>query len=182
MRATELLMEEHAVIREGLVALEAVAVHVGARRGDPPAGAAELLALLDEFAEQAHHAREEELLFPALAEAGARVAALPLEVMRREHAHGRNLLRVLRESLPGLGRDAGARRRFLDAAELYRDHLLQHIQKEDQVLFRIAEQLLDPEAARALDAAFERTGGGPEAGLPARLRRAASEVVAGLEA
>lgn len=64
MRAVELLMAEHRVIRKGLEVLEAMAAKVAQ---DAPPSQEDVAALLDffqVFADRCHHAKEEWGLFP----------------------------------------------------------------------------------------------------------------------
>lgn len=101
------------------------------------------LALLHRFADEAHHAKEERCLFPALARAGLPLQMGPLAVMLHEHDQGRALTRAMDSALEALaaGRP-GAAQELERAARQHVQHLRQHIAKENQVLFPMARQLL----------------------------------------
>ncbi len=60
------------------------------------------------------------------------------------------------------GGDAHAAREVRDAGAAYIDLLRNHILKEDNVLFMIADQTLGPEQQVALQAAFEAADQRPE--------------------
>jgi hemerythrin-like domain-containing protein len=147
MRATELLMEEHQLIERALRMLLRLA-----ERGKPGPEIASVLSFLSEFADGHHHAKEEQILFPALEEAGFPRDDGPVAVMLHEHDLGRSLIARMRELSP-LESDA-ARAGFRDAAQQYAELLSQHIQKENDVLFRMAERAIDGPERERLEEAF----------------------------
>ncbi|MGZ6144162.1 MAG: hemerythrin domain-containing protein [Myxococcales bacterium] len=135
MRATQLLMEEHQIILKALRVLEAVAA-----RGGPPPQA--LLDFFTEFADRHHHYKEEEILFPALEEAGFPRDAGPVGVMLHEHEQGRALTAALRDPA-----------QFVQAAREYAALLSGHIAKENEVLFPMADRAVEDQ--RAVEDAFD---------------------------
>lgn len=155
MRATQLLMEEHQIILRGLRVLEALAAR--AARGDPvPAQAVDaLLAFLAGFADAHHHGKEEEILFPALEEAGFPPDDGPVGVMVQEHVQGRGLISALREAAPRASGSPDARARFAAAARAYAQLLSAHIDKENQVLFPMADQAIPREDQQRVDEGFD---------------------------
>jgi hemerythrin-like domain-containing protein len=155
MRATQLLMEEHQIILRGLGVLEVLAAK--AVRGDPvPAPAVDaLLAFLSEFADAHHHGKEETILFPALEEAGLPRDAGPVGVMLSEHVQGRSLISALRAAAPLASSTPDARARFADAARAYGQLLSAHIDKENHVLFPMADRAIAREDQQRLDGAFD---------------------------
>ena len=177
MRATQLLMEEHQIILRGLRVLEALVAK--AARGDPvPAQAVDaLLAFLTEFADAHHHGKEEKILFPALEEAGFPPDDGPVGVMVQEHVQGRELISALRAAAPQAAGDAAARARFADTARAYTALLSAHIDKENHVLFPMADQAIVGEDRRRVEEefdAFERASAArrtQQEGAVARLAR-----------
>ena len=139
MRATKLLMEEHEVILRALDVLEAYA---NRNQEAPPA----LLEFFSDFADAHHHGKEEEILFPALEEAGFPHDAGPVGVMLHEHKQGRQLTAALRDPA-----------QFTDAALAYSAMLRAHIEKENQILFPMADRAVEDQRRvdEAVDA-FER--------------------------
>lgn len=129
--ATAELRHEHEVILRGLALLDRAADRLAA--GSPP-GEATLQALvgfLQAFADRCHHGKEEHELFPVLEAKG--VGSL-LSVFREEHEEGRGYLRTM--ATPGVpAARAAAARRY---AGLLRDH----IERENEVLFPMAEDVL----------------------------------------
>jgi len=176
MRCTDILMEEHELILTGLDVLGAVSRRLAEGQAVPRASIDNLLGFFRDFADLHHHAKEEGLLFPAMEAAGLPHDAGPIAIMLQEHAQGRELVSVMREALDKLDASTEARRRFVDAATWYRDHLAQHIQKENQVLFRLAEQVLSPEEGRHLDRAFDEHAATRAADLPVRFHAVLSDL------
>jgi hemerythrin-like domain-containing protein len=140
MKSTAILRDEHEVI---LSALDVLARHVEELRGGAPFNpefAAWIIAFIRQFADDQHHGKEEGVFFPLLERRGLPRQAGPIAVMLAEHEQGRSLLNRMDES--GSRREPAA---FAEAAAGYTSLLRQHIAKENQVLFAMAEELLTPE-------------------------------------
>lgn len=111
----------------------------------------DFVAFLKEFADKLHHGKEEGLLFPALVEAGVAMEGGPVGELLWEHVHGRHSIAAMEAALqPDF--DATA---FAAAAQGYADLLSAHIEKENGVLFPLAERVLPKDRRQALFAAFE---------------------------
>lgn len=140
----ETLDGEHRIIEKVLTALEATA------SSDVPVSFYErAIDFIVHFADGCHHAKEEETLFPMLAQRGIPHEMGPIGVMLEEHRAGREYVAAMRELIPGgdlpaLGRTARA------YAALMRDH----IAKEDQVLFPMGRGVLRAEDQAQAAAAF----------------------------
>jgi hemerythrin-like domain-containing protein len=150
MQATTILKEEHAVIERVLVMLESVVAAV--RRGEnvPVEFARWSIGFLRQFADGCHHHKEEEALFPLLVSRGMPKEGGPVGVMLSEHELGRRLIGEMTAALDESPASSG---RFADAAAGYASLLRQHIWKENNVLFQMAERLLSPaDDAQLLDA------------------------------
>jgi len=147
-RAIEDLMHEHEAILFALEILDAIGQRMAAGEAVDPADLAAFIGFLQEFADKCHHGKEEGMLFPALVAAGVPQQDGPVGVMLHEHTLGRQWIHDMDASLrPTL--DASA---FVRAARGYADLLRAHVQKENEVLFPMAERLL---SAARLDALFE---------------------------
>jgi hemerythrin-like domain-containing protein len=144
---TQTLREDHRVILRALVLLEVAAGRLEAGRTLPAGWWDALLAWLRAFADRNHHAKEEQYLFPALAQAGVPEAGGPIGVMLEEHAEGRALLDRMAE---------GAWDKRAAAARGYARLLRAHIDKENGVLFPLADALLDPPDQAQLMRGFEK--------------------------
>ena len=156
MRATDLLMEEHLLIERALRMLVSLA-----DRGRPGPEIAAVLSFLSEFADGHHHDKEEKILFPAMEEAGFPRDDGPLAVMLHEHDLGRALIARMRELSP-LETDA-AREEFRSSARQYTELLSQHIQKENNVLFRMADRAIEGPDRRRVEEEFDTYESGAQA-------------------
>jgi hemerythrin-like domain-containing protein len=159
----DLLRREHDLILRAVDALEAGTDRLEQGASLSAAWWADLVDWLGAFADRSHHAREERALFPAMAAAGLPADGGPLEVMVAEHVEGRGLLQGMRAA------DAAGRAR---CARRYGELLRAHIDKENSVLFPLAEALLDGDALRAVGREFEALAGA--AGVEGALAYAAA--------
>jgi hemerythrin-like domain-containing protein len=108
------------------------------------------------YADALHHGKEEDLLFPELVARGMPNDQGPVGVMLHEHALGRGFAKAMAEALPDArGGDAAAARRLADAGRSYAHLIREHIMKEDQVLFEMADQMIDAPACRRLCTAYD---------------------------
>ncbi|TAL59996.1 MAG: hypothetical protein EPN88_16535 [Bacteroidetes bacterium] len=99
-----------------------------------------IVDIIRNFADGLHHAKEENLLFPALEQKGFSTRQGPVAVMLFEHEEGRNFVKGITENLE-LFKNAnkhaidGIFQNMLGYAELLRNH----ISKENNILFRMAD-------------------------------------------
>ena len=142
---TDVLREEHRVILRALGVLEAAAARLAGGRPLPEGWWPEIIWWLRAFADRNHHAKEETSLFPAMVKAGVPSTGGPIDVMLEEHRRGRTLVRAMEA-----GESAA-----LAAAREYVGLLREHIEKENGVLFPLADAVLDEAAQRALQREFE---------------------------
>jgi len=171
--ATQILRQEHEAILGMLESLEAVADK--AEAGDPVSF--QLLTDLQEFfslfADRSHHGKEEDLLFPFLEKKGVPRAGGPLGCMLTEHDEGRAFVKAMRSNAEGCANGiAASRSAWVQAARGYANLLRNHIWKENEILFQIAERLLSEEEQSRLAeefAASEAAKIGPE--VQARLQQ-----------
>ena len=155
MRATQLLVEEHQIILRALGVLEVLA-HRAEQGAEVPAQAVgDTLEFLTQFADVHHHHKEEEILFPALEEAGFPRDAGPVGVMLEEHAQGRALVAALRAAAPGAAGDPAGRRQFATTAHAYTALLSAHIDKENHILFPMADRAIGGEELRRVEEEFD---------------------------
>jgi hemerythrin-like domain-containing protein len=108
------------------------------------------------FTDGCHHSKEERLLFPRLRERGAEASA-PVAAMLQEHEGGRERVRRLEAALDAAaGGDSSAVPNVAENLAAYAALLRSHIAKENNVLFPLADRLLDDDDQRELTEAFER--------------------------
>jgi hemerythrin-like domain-containing protein len=154
----EELRMEHEAVTLTLRVLEEICRRME-RQGDPGVGDAvtQLLEFFSVFVDKCHHGKEEELLFPALEQVGVRVEGGPIGVLLKEHQQGRECVRKMKASFseyrPG---EPASSVGFCQDAREYVALLGQHIEKENNVLFPLAERELSEAKQAELSDGFER--------------------------
>jgi hemerythrin-like domain-containing protein len=155
--ATAVLRKEHEAILKMLDVTEEVARRLNAGEQPTPETLASLLQFFRLFADKCHHGKEEDLLFPQLEKRGMPRTGGPLGVMLAEHEQGRALIRQMSEATeayPSQPQKAGPA--WAQAARGYADLLRAHIDKENNVLFVMADRMLTPGEQTELAASFEK--------------------------
>ena len=149
------LMNDHRLIEKVMSALEDRLSNDSA--GFPADFVAQALAFFVEFADGHHHFKEEEALFPALAEHGVPVEGGPVGMMLHEHTLGRQWLAGIQDNLEAArDGDPDARVAVRQCAAGYVRLLRNHIWKEDNVLFRMAQHVLDERTVKEVADRFHR--------------------------
>ena len=180
MEAIETLKNEHRLIERVTDALVAFAEGVEGNQADGREELGRFVTVIRDFADGCHHGKEEEILFATMIEGGFPRDGGPIAVMLMEHDEGRSHASTLAE-LAGQPDPWGTddRDRLVETARGYADLLREHIHKEDEILYPMAEQrlaphLLDRVAADCQAFQAQKTGSG-EYG---RLQQLAEELVA----
>lgn len=152
-KATEMLSDEHRLIERVLDVVEKLTQDslVGSLESWKKA-----LDFARHFADQCHHLKEEKILFPAMEEHGIPNEGGPIGMMLIEHEEGRSYVRSMFAAVARLeANEQAARESLLASARAYIRLLREHIQKEDQILFRIADDVIPAEEQKQLLRAFE---------------------------
>lgn len=157
-RPFHILKHEHRIIERALRGLDGVCVRIESGSSVPPAALLEFVGFITTFADRYHHGKEEMHLFPALERRGITRAGGPLGAMEHEHQIERELTADLEQAIDLYKEgDLDAAQRFVDAARAYLNLLVGHIEREDSILFRIGDEVLDDEDKAALAASFKQT-------------------------
>jgi hemerythrin-like domain-containing protein len=160
MRPTAELEQEHRAIETMLAVLEEVAERLERGNEVDPQDIERMLEFLTVFADRCHHGKEEDRLFPAMERASAtgereRVDELLAELLG-EHERARIYVGDMSYDLARYRNKEDAAATLLAVRlDEYVALLREHIRKEDDVLYPIAETRLTPETERELAAAFE---------------------------
>jgi hemerythrin-like domain-containing protein len=157
LKPTEALMTEHRAIERMLAVLETAAERL--ENGQPvrPELFREAVDFVRNFADRCHHGKEEENLFPRMQERGVPRDGGPLAVMLFEHDEGRAHVGAIAEAIDACeGGDSSAARAIAENARGYVQLLREHIMKEDNVLFPMADRLLTPGDQQDLERRFEQ--------------------------
>lgn len=157
MRITEILSEEHRVIEQVLECLEQMAAQADASGRLDGVAARQALDFFRNFADRCHHGKEEDELFPRMESRGVAHESGPIGRMLYEHDHCRELLQAIADAIPGAeAGQAPLLNRFVDQARRYVAWLRDHIAKEDNVLFPLADRILTMRDQQELGQSFVR--------------------------
>jgi len=103
----------------------------------------QIVELIREFADGLHHAKEEHLLFPLMTEKGFSMQHGPIAVMLMDHEQGRKYVKGMADHILLLkAGDSEAEEQIYANMLGYADLLTNHIAKENNVLFRMADNVL----------------------------------------
>jgi hemerythrin-like domain-containing protein len=147
----QVLKDEHRVIERVLSAMER-------KLAGEPLDAdffTQAIDFLRNFADGCHHHKEEQQLFPVLKQVGVPEKDGPIACMLAEHDEGRRLIQKMVRELPAATHDHAALLVFRTAVIHYIELLRAHIWKEDNVLFALADRLLDPHARGHIHQSFD---------------------------
>jgi hemerythrin-like domain-containing protein len=169
MRATDILMEEHRLIERVLDALQAAANHLSRGTAVRPGFFIDAADFIAGFADGCHHHKEEDVLFGAL---GGPETGGAVEMMLDEHQAARLLTRGMRDAARRLeAGDDTARAAVVTNARRYVALLRDHIVKEDEMLFPMADEMLSAEQQGQVMQGIERIEGEEDAaGAPEKFR------------
>jgi hemerythrin-like domain-containing protein len=138
-----------------------------------------LVTFFREFADLAHHEKEESILIPALVRAGMSWDAGPIDEVRKDHNLERYLMQSLRNaSLQAKQWSEHERRHLIDIARSFIDFMRQHMVREEASLFSATRTRLSPDGLTALGQHLSRFDQAREASGDAEItRRLASELM-----
>lgn len=117
----------------------------------------EIIEFSKNFTDGCHHAKEERYLFPKLCEKGFSRDTGPIAVMLKEHREGRKFVQQITDNmLLSLKGNVHAIADLADSLSRYFVLLESHINKENNILFVMANKALTDEDNIKLSEAFEK--------------------------
>ena len=151
LHPVDLLEREHRIIGAVLDAMDRQANQLSAGGSVPTDFWIQVANFMDEFTDLYHEGKEEKLLFRAIHSCGIPRQAGPIAAMSHEHVEGRALSERLRSSAVH-----GRPEEVLRAARALSYLLRQHFAVEEDVLFKMARELLDDGQVAEILAGFSR--------------------------
>lgn len=151
--ATQNLENDHVQILRLIEVMERIT-----KSADPIVEHLELIVrIIREFADGLHHAKEEQLLFPLMVQKGFSNESGPVAVMLHDHAEGRNFVKGMAENISLYKQgEASALKAIYNNTLGYADLLKNHIHKENNVLFRMADNAFTIAEQESLLIDFEK--------------------------
>lgn len=159
---TEKLKDEHQLILRWIDWMERIASDDARSSANAEntllmAHAGIIVDFIRNYADAYHHSKEEDVLFRYLALPGTLTECNPLPVMMSEHQSARAILRQFQfaASLNDVND-------MIEQVRRYASLLRQHIFKEDNILYRMAEQGLDESAKQRILAEYAAIDEAPQ--------------------
>ncbi len=140
-----------------------------------------IVDIIRNFADGLHHAKEENQFFPFLAHRGFSLTQGPVAVMLNEHERGRDFVRGMAENIALYkGGNTYALGSIYSNMAGYAELLKSHIGKENNILFRMADNALSESDQQDLLRLFEEAekshaGASTSAEYIERIQKLASE-------
>ena len=158
MTPTKQLRNEHLAVLLALEILEKICQKLEAKEKVYSKHQKEVLEFIKIFVDKCHHGKEEDLLFPALENVGIPKEQGPIGMMLTEHDTGRGYVKGMSENISNP-------EKFIGEARGYIELLRQHIEKENNILYQMADtnisQTKDSELLKEFDKLeLERIGPG----------------------
>jgi len=150
-KATQDLRKEHDAILHVLEILDAMISDDKKEDTEMLQYYSELVYFLKTFADKCHHGKEENHLFVDMEKHGVPNEGGPIGAMLYDHNQGREYIALMNKAVEA--KDLTA---FNDAAAKYRDLMRSHIEKENNVLFVMADKILDDAKQDELFEKFEQ--------------------------
>jgi len=95
------------------------------------------------FADKCHHGKEEQLLFPTLKDKGVDMNKEPFASIFEDHKEGKIYISNMLDAIDSYKTTKSGQSKFIQNARKYINLLQQHIEKENQDMFRITNEYLD---------------------------------------
>ena len=150
-KATQDLREEHEAILYVLKILDQMMLSKNEDKESLIHYYDEVLYFLKIFADKCHHGKEENYLFKEIFQIESFNAGELIDEMLQEHAQSRDYVVQMSSSL-----DKKDINGFNNATVQYRDLLHRHIKKEEDILFSMADNMIDEQAQKLLFKKFEQ--------------------------
>jgi hemerythrin-like domain-containing protein len=140
---TQALVDEHRLILRMITLLERNAARTAAGTYFNWKFYLDGVYFIRNFADRFHHAKEEDVLFEALVKNGMPRENSPIAAMLMEHDQGRAFVKAMETAaLEALDGKSGREGIIADNALAYAALLREHISKEDEILYPLAERVI----------------------------------------
>ncbi len=150
-----LLREEHVYIMNVVTSCKKIADLLRKEKAVDPMLLLSIVDFLKEYADKCHHAKEEDLFFPAMEHAGVPHNGCPLEALRSEHIKGREIVLDLESSIHLYQVDNENTEQLIYSLDNVNKLYTQHIWKEDEMVFPMESRLFTLEELDDLVEKFE---------------------------
>ncbi|MCP4725722.1 MAG: hypothetical protein GY863_11835 [bacterium] len=148
------LIEEHNLIKDVLSGLEIFTKDLENTKLENKNDIGKFARFFREFADKCHHGKEEDILFKEMQNFGFSVNDGPLAVMYQEHKLGREQVSIMFNLSKYDDWDDEKTEQAISACRLFCQLLSNHIYKEDNILYPMAENRIPEEIIREMHGSF----------------------------
>lgn len=157
MKATQQLKDEHEGIKLMLKIMEKISNELKNGKELNNDHFEKIIDFIKGFADKCHHGKEEDILFPAMVNHGIPDKGGPIAVMLHEHQLGREHIRQLSIAFEDFkAGNKTATKEIISSSMDYVFLLLNHIEKENKILFMMADKVLNEAEQAEMFEAFEK--------------------------
>ncbi len=157
MKATQQLKDEHEGIKLMLNIMEKISNDLKNGKELNSDHYGKIIDFLKGFADKCHHGKEEDILFPAMVNHGISNEGGPIAVMLNEHQIGREHIKKLSNALEEFKNGNIQSVNVIISSSLdYVQLLRNHIEKENNILFMMADKVLNEAEQSKIFDAFEK--------------------------
>lgn len=157
MKATQQLKDDHEGIKIMLSIMEEISNDLEKGKEINSVHYAKIIEFIKGFADKCHHGKEEDILFPAMVNHGMPKEGGPIAVMLNEHELGRGHIKSLSSAFEEF-KDGNklAINNIISSSRNYVELLRNHIEKENNILFMMADNILSESEQSEIFEAFEK--------------------------
>ena len=139
--STASLRRDHDLIEKVIKAMEATIQLLNDGKQVPESILNQVIDFSKNFTDVCHHSKEENVLFPALEQAGMPKNMGPIAMMLIDHERSREIGKHMEESAKEYI-DSGNSTNLINDMTEYTEHITEHLWKENNKLFMMAEARL----------------------------------------
>jgi len=157
MISTEVLKDEHRVIERMINLLKVASEKLNSGEDVSAEIFRKSIDFIRTFADKCHHGKEENILFNEMESRGMPREGGPIGIMLMEHDEGRRFVKGLAEAIEKYEKyNKDAQNEIIRNALGYAELLTQHIFKEDNILYPMADQMFSNEDQKELIERFDK--------------------------
>jgi len=158
MKALEILIEEHDSILKMIEITQKLLVNADKNTVINIGHIEDIIDFIKNFADKYHHMKEEDVLFREMEGYGMPRDGGPIGVMLMEHEEGRRYVKNAAEAIKDYKNGKSDSMLVLKNNLLnYCELLINHIYKENHILYPMAEKMLPEECLNNMGTTFEKT-------------------------
>jgi hemerythrin-like domain-containing protein len=157
MKATKQLKDEHEGIKLMLKIMEKSSNDLKNGKELNSDHYGKIIDFITGFADKCHHGKEEDILFPEMVNHGVPNEGGPIAVMLNEHQLGRAHIKELSNAFEEFKSGNKSATKGIITSSMDYVHLLRnHIEKENNILFMMADKVLNEAEQTEIFEAFEK--------------------------